>query len=226
MTRYAVPLALALVAAPAAAQQPAPPQPQPVPFVVPAQPGQPVPPQFVFPAQPPGRVPAGGGEPRVVVAKVVDGALTWKTNAVAPVNQVIEVVVQENGQPVTRRVSTTAMQPTAKQMSVPLEGVKFTDVAGKKLQPLTVELRLGEGKGVVLHNGPLAAELRAMFKEDTVFAELPGGPAGMMQPGVIQGIPAGGGLRIQPAPAPPLLELLPAQPAPAPAPPPPAPPRS
>jgi hypothetical protein len=231
MTRYAVPLLLAAFATPAAAQvvPPAPPPPPPVlqplqpaqPFVVPAQP---VPPQFIFPPQP-ARGQAASGEPRVVVAKIVDGALSWKTSGVAPVAQQVQVVVQENGQPVTRVINTTAMQQTPKQVTVPLDGVKFTDAAGKKLQPLAVENRLGEGRGVVLHNGPIAAELRGMFKDDTIFVELPGGPAAMIQPAVMPGIPAGGGLRVQPAQPAPLLDLLPAQPAPAPAPPPPAPPR-
>lgn len=198
MTRLAVPLLLAAFAAPAAAQAPADPQPprprpiplpdavpaQPgVPFVVPAQPGQPVPPQFVFPPQNTGRMVQGGGEPRVVVAKVVDGSLVWKTTQNAPGgNRVVTTTVMENGQPVTRQLIVGGGEPTTRESKVSLDGLKVTDIAGKKVRATSLEMRLGDGKGIVLHSGPVSAELRAMFKEDTLFVETgPGG--GVMMPG-------------------------------------------
>lgn len=245
MFRAVVPGLLCLLAAPAAAQPPTPKTPPPP---IPAQPVpiQPVQPQpfqpggppqtFVFPAQPARVQGGGGGEPRVVVAKVVDGALVYKSNVTAPVQRQIDVTVLENGQPVTRKQTVTMMQPTTRDVSVPLDGLKVKDSAGKKIQPLNLELRLGDGKGVVLHNGPIPDAIRAMFKDDAVFVELPPGAGQFGQPAFVQDFFQGGGpaptpapiFRVRPAPvvedpAPP-VPTVPGRPAPPPAPPPPAPP--
>ena len=125
-----------------------------------------------------------GGEPRVVVAKVVDGSLVWKTTQNAPGgNRVVTTTVMENGQPVTRQLIVGGgAEPTTRETKLSLDGLKVTDIAGKKVRATSLEMRLGDGKGIVLHTGPMAAELRAMFKEDTLFVETgPGG--GVMMPG-------------------------------------------
>jgi hypothetical protein len=204
------------------AQPPAPIQPPPPPL--PIQPAQPQPvPNFVFPAQP-NRVPGGGGnEPRVVVAKVVDGALVWKSSGPAPVTRQIDVTVLENGQPVTRKQTVTMMQNAARDVSLPLDGLKVKDAAGKKIQPLSLEIRLGEGKGVVLHSGPLPDAIRAMFKDDAVFVETPPGAGQFAQPGFApdffpQPAPT---FRVRPAP---VVEDVPLPPLGRPVPPPTAPP--
>ena len=235
MFRIVVPGLLCLLAAPAASQPPTPQPKAPLP-VLPVQPppDSPPPVTFTFPVQPNGRMPgAGGGEPRVVVAKVVDGALVYKSNAMGPVQRQLDVTVLENGQPVTRKQTVTMMQPTTRDVSVPLDGLKVKDAAGKKVAPLSLEIRLGDGKGVVLHNGPLPDAIRAMFKDDALFVELPAG-AGQFAPPMMapdffpNGAPPAT-LRVRPAP---VVEGVPVPgppparpvPAPPPAPPPPAPP--
>jgi len=216
-----VPGLLCLLAAPAAAQPP-PVLPQPV---------QPQPaPQFVFPAGQTARMPGGGGsEPRIVVARVVDGALVWKSNVSAPVTRQVDVTVLENGQPTTRKQTMTVMAHTAKDVSVPLDGLKVKDAAGKKIQPLSLELRLGDGKGVVLHTGPLPDAVRAIFKDDAVFVELAPGAGQFAQPVFAPELIPNGGpppvFRVRPAP---VVEGVPlpggVPPVPAPPPPPPPPP--
>ncbi|QDU21639.1 hypothetical protein [Urbifossiella limnaea] len=224
MIRAVVPGLLCLLAAPAAAQPPAP-QPAPPARPIPVQrlppqtlpgqalppqavPAQPLPPQaFTFPAQPAPWMPngGGGGEPRVVVAKVVDGALVYKSNTMGPVQRQLDVTVLENGQPVTRKQTVTMMQQTTKDVTLPLDGLKVKDAAGKKIQPLNLELRLGDGKGVVLHTGPLPDAIRAMFKDDAVFVETTAGAGQFAAPVFTTDFaPAGGGVpstvRIRPAP--------------------------
>lgn len=237
MFRAVVPGLLCLLAAPAAAQPPTPTPPAVPPQPVPIQPVQPQPfqpggpPQtFVFPAQPTARV-QGGGEPRVVVARVVDGALVWKSSGMGPVQRQIDVTVLENGQPVTRKQTVTMMQNTTKDVSVPLDGLKVKDAAGKKVQPLSLEIRLGDGKGIVLHNGPIPDAVRAMFKDDALFVELPLGAGQFAQPAFAPDFFPGGGpapapvFRVRPAPVPDAVPLPGPPGLPAPAPPPPAPPR-
>ncbi|MFO0800979.1 MAG: hypothetical protein U0804_26230 [Gemmataceae bacterium] len=232
MFRAVVPGLLCLLAAPAAAQPPTP-QPAPPAQRVPVQrlppqtlpgqalppqgvPAQPLPPQaFTFPAQPTARMPngGGGGEPRVVVARVVDGALVYKSNTMGPVQRQLDVTVLENGQPVTRKQTVTMMQPTTKDVTLPLDGLKLKDAAGKKIQPLSLELRLGEGKGVVLHSGPLPDAVRALFKDDAVFVETPAGAGQFGMPVYSAEFLPGGPppqapvFRVQPAP---VVEDLPA----------------
>ncbi|HEX4607044.1 MAG TPA: hypothetical protein VH092_02455 [Urbifossiella sp.] len=189
MLRSAVPAVLILaLAGPAIAQQPAPAQPVPArPAGVPAQPVpvQPLPPGqpgFTFQVQdfaiPGGRAQGGAGAPRLVVAKVNDGALVWSSQEVVPVNRQIDVPVIENGQQVIRKTVITTMQPMPKESSIPLDNLKFKDMAGKKIQPLTLEIRLGKGAGVVLYSGTLPDEIRSLLKDDAILVELPPG----MQP--------------------------------------------
>ncbi|MBN9520226.1 hypothetical protein J0H58_17140 [bacterium] len=255
MSRSAAAVLLLAVVGPAAAQQPPP--------AVPGSgPAQPVPPGRVVPtvpAQPPLAVPAqpqnfvvpqgglviqggsrgaGASAPKLVVARVNEGALVWSSTEVVPVNRQIDIPVNENGQQVIRKAMTTSMQQQTRENSIPLDGLKARDAAGKRIQPLALEIRLGKGAGVVLHTGPIADEIKAMFKSDAVFVEVPGGVGGFAQPafaapgGFVDGVtsefarpapvPGGAppqpGLRVFPAPAAP----TPAPPATRPAPPPPA----
>jgi hypothetical protein len=155
-----------------------------------------------------------------VVAKVVDGALVWNSSGVGPVTRQIDVTVLENGQPVTRKQTIAMLQQTAREVSVPLDGLKVKDVAGKKVQPLSLELQLGEGKGVVLHTGPLPDAIRTMFKDDAVFIELPPGTGQFAQPAFAPDFAPGGlipATRVRPAPPPAVpLPTTPATPLPAP----------
>ncbi len=250
MSRSAVAVLLLAVVGPAAAQQP----PPAVPGSGPAEPALPGRAVRGLPAQPPLTVPAqpqnfvvpqgglviqGGGPrgagasaPKLVVARVNEGALVWSSTEVVPMNRQIDIPVNENGQQVIRKAMTTSMQPQTRENSIPLDGLKARDAAGKRIQPLALEIRLGKGAGVVIHTGPIADEIKAMFKSDAVFVEVPGGVGGFAQPafaapgGFIDGgttfefvrpapVPSGAppqpGLRVFPAPA--------TTPAPTPAPP-------
>lgn len=232
MSRSAAVALLLAVVGPAAAQPPTPPPlpPQPVPVQPPVVgrvvPGGPAQPPLALPAQefavPQGLIIRGGGgphgagasAPKLVVARVNEGALVWSSTEVVPVNRQIDIPVNENGQTVTRKVMTTSMQPQTREQSIPLDGLKARDAAGKRIQPLALEIRLGKGAGVVLHTGPIADEIKAMFKADAVFVEVPGGVGGVSQPqqlfldaaGIHGGAtfeflnPAPGGAPPQPAP--------------------------
>ncbi len=266
MSRTAAAVVLLLgLTGPAAAQPPAPPpptRPQPAtPGRPAARPDAPPPPgwpapqpatidrTFILPQDqpvpvlPPGVVfghggpqAPGAGAPRLVVAKVVDGALVWSSTEFGPVVRQVNIPAIENGAQVVRTTNVTTMQQQTKDTSVPLEGLKIRDLAGKRIQPLTLEIRLGKGGGVVLHSGPLPNEVKALLKPDTILVEMPSNP-GMA--GATFAFPAGGGAAPTPifrtdlvAPTPagppgtpvptatPRLRVAP----PVPAPPPPAPP--
>lgn len=189
MSRSAAVALLLAVVGPAAAQPPTPPPlpPQPLPVQPPVVgrvvPGGPA--QIQEFAVPQGLIIGGGGPrgagasaPKLVVARVNEGALVWSSTEVVPVQRQIDIPVNENGQTVTRKVMTTSMQPQTREQSIPLDGLKARDAAGKRIQPLALEIRLGKGAGVVLHTGPIADEIKAMFKADAVFVEVPGGGVG------------------------------------------------
>jgi hypothetical protein len=219
-------LALAL-AGPAAAQLPPTPRPAQPPVPVQPQPIPPQPPPVVFQPTMPGRLPPANG-PRLVVAKVVDGALVWKTTEMAPVTMQMDVPVIENGEQVIRKTTVTRVQQTTKETSLPLDGLKIKDAAGRKIQPLSLEIKLGEGGGVVLHTGPIPPELRALLKDDAILVELSGGGPQFAQP-VFIGPPPGGPVPVLPGtPSPPAVRPGGLAPTPAPVPParvPPAPPQ-
>jgi hypothetical protein len=221
----AVGLLLALVV-PVSAQPPAPPPalpPQPVPPQIGPQPIRPpVVPQIVNGA--PGVITQGGttrasgaSAPRLVVAKVVDGALVYSSKEMAPATRQMDFTVIENGVPVTRKTNISTMQETAREVSVPLDGLKIRDATGKRIQPLSLEIRLGKGAGVVLHSGPLPPEVRALLKDDAILVELPPGQGGFAQPVFAQPqfLPPGAGATfdfLQPLPAVPLTRPAPAPP--------------
>jgi hypothetical protein len=196
---------LLTLAGPAAAQ---PPNPPPARQPVPVQPPPPPPvPNFVFPVGP-GR-PSAGNAPQLVVAKVVDGSLVCSTTQLAPVQRQVETTVIENGEQVRRTVTVTTLQQTTKDTSVPLDGLKVRTAGGKKIAPLTLEIQLGQGAGVVLHTGPLPPEVRALLKDDAILVEMTGGPMFAQPPVFTPVAPA-----VRPAP----VNPPPALPAPTPRP--------
>lgn len=126
------------------------------------------------PAQPPATPPAvGPAEFRVVDARADRRKLTWTEYLATTVQKEIAVEEVANGKPVLvkRVVTVTEMVPVTR--SVELKGLKATDGAGKAVDADKLSQRLKEPGPVVLVAGELSAKHRELFKDTTLFIELP-----------------------------------------------------
>lgn len=129
-------------------------------------------------AQPPGP-PAGI---RVVDAKAEKGKVRWTEMKAVPVQQNVQVTVNVNGRNETQTLTVTAMQFVGSTSEYELSKVKVTDGAGKPVAADKLAGLLKDSTPVVLVTGMRPEKHRKLFKEKTLFVELPAAEPGKPVP--------------------------------------------
>jgi hypothetical protein len=110
---------------------------------------------------------------RIVEVKVEKDKLTWMETKSVPVTRAEEVVVEKNGKKVIEKVEVTVLESIPEVRSVGLKALKATDGAGKAIAADKLAELLKEPTAVVMTSGPVPAKHRELFKEKTVFIEIP-----------------------------------------------------
>lgn len=117
--------------------------------------------------------PTLNGNFRVVEAKADNGKLTWSEIKYVPQQKVEERVVVINGMNVKQQVAVTVMIPFQQTVAFELKKLKATDGAGKAIDADKLAGLLKEEMPVVLVTGPIPEKHRTLFREKTIFIELP-----------------------------------------------------
>ncbi|MBA4067297.1 MAG: hypothetical protein C0501_27030 [Isosphaera sp.] len=126
----------------------------------------------------PGLAAAQGPDPfRVVDAEAKKDRLFWTVTEVATVAEQVAVEVEVNGVKRVEFRTVTKLVPVTTTRAVELNTVKVTDAAGKAIPADKLAERLKEPAPVVLVTGPVTDKHRALFKDTTIFVELPAAPA-------------------------------------------------
>jgi hypothetical protein len=110
---------------------------------------------------------------QVVDAKVEKDKLTWTDTKYVPEarEEAVEVVV--NGMKVVQKRVVVVTVPVAEVRSVDLKGLKATDGAGKAVTADKLSELLKESTAVVLVSGAVPEKHRKLFKDTTLFLQLP-----------------------------------------------------
>lgn len=142
------------------------------------------------------------GNFQVVEVKVNRDKLTWNETRAVPVRKVVEVTVNVNGMNVVEKREITVNEIVTFTKEIGLKTVKATDGAGKAVDAEKLAEALKDGKPVVVVSGPVAAKHRALFKDSTLFIQLPGDgpPTGVPGPGTAPVVPA-----VEPGGVPPVI---------------------
>lgn len=135
---------------------------------------------------------------RIVEVKVDKGKVTWTEMRYTPTTKEEERVVTINGMRVTQKVAVTVYIPVMETQAIELKKLKATDAAGKAIDAEKLAELLKETTPVVFVPGSVPEKHRKLFKDTTVFVELPKpeapklpGPVPVPAPPVV--IPAPGG---------------------------------
>ncbi len=110
---------------------------------------------------------------QVVDAKANKDKITWNETQAVPVQKEVVVTVNVNGMNVTEKRTVVVYEPVTITRELALKTVKVTDGTGKAVDAEKLAELLKDGKSVVLVSGPVAAKHRALFKDTTLFLELP-----------------------------------------------------
>jgi hypothetical protein len=110
---------------------------------------------------------------RVVEAKADGGKVIWSEIKFVPQVKEEERVVVINGMNVTQKVAVTVFVPVQETIGFELKKLKATDGTGKAIAADKLAELLKESTPVVIVSGPVPEKHRALFKEKTVFLELP-----------------------------------------------------
>ena len=124
----------------------------------------------------PARAPAQFDAPgsfRVVEAKADKGKLAWEEVRYVPTTREEERVVVVNGMNVKQKVAVTVVVPVLETRGYELKTLKATDGAGKAIDAEKLAELLKEKTPVVVVSGPVPEKHRKLFKDTTVFVELP-----------------------------------------------------
>ena len=146
-------------------------------------------------------VSAQPGTFQVVDASVVKGKVQWLETQFVPVTKEVAVTVNINGKNVIEKRTVTVYETRTITREVDLKGAKVTDGAGKAVEADKVAELLKDKAPVVLVTGAVAEKHRKLFKETTVFVELPA--PGPVAPGIVVPVPAPPVPPVPPVPLPP-----------------------
>jgi hypothetical protein len=113
---------------------------------------------------------------RIIDARVASGKLEWEEARTVAVPVVKQVQVVENGMVVVKNAVFMELVTVADKQAIEVKDLKATDVAGKAVAADTLADLLKEKTPVVLMTGPLPVKHRGLFKDKTVFVELPPPP--------------------------------------------------
>lgn len=127
----------------------------------------------------PGLAAAQGPDPfRVVDAEAKKDRFFWTEGRAVPVTETVAVEVEVNGQKRVETRTVTRLVPETITRAADLNTLRVTDAAGKPIPADKIADRLKDATPVVLTTGPVPDKHRALFKDTTVFVELPAaGPA-------------------------------------------------
>lgn len=139
------------------------------------------------------------GEFQVIDVKANNGKITWNSVRAVPVRKVVEVTVNVNGMNVVEKREIVVNEFVTYASELALNKVKVTNGAGKAVDADKAAELLKGGGAVVLVSGPVAAKHRALFKETTLFIEMPVDLPPKGGPGTAPVVPA-----VEPLPAPPV----------------------
>jgi hypothetical protein len=143
-----------------------------------------------LPAQPPGPAPDPLAGIRVVEAKAEKGKIRWTEMKTVPVQQNVQVTVNVNGRNETQTRTVTVIQVVPLTREYDLSKVKVTDGAGKAVPADKVGELLKDATPVVLVTGTLPEKHRALFKEKTLFVEVPAPEPNKLVPAPAPAVPA------------------------------------
>ncbi len=135
------------------------------------------------------------GSLRIVDAKVDDDKLQWTDCKAVSVQKMIAVEVEKNGKRVIETRTVTENVMVSFVTAAELKTVKATNAAGKAISADKLAELLRDETPIVLTTGPVSEKQRALFKDKTLFVELPPPP----QPKPPQPKPAGGPVPVPPA---------------------------
>jgi hypothetical protein len=116
--------------------------------------------------------PAPGGY-QIIDLKANNGKLMWNSVKAVPVQKEVEVTVNVDGKLVVEKRTVVVYEYVTYASEVALNKVKVTNGAGKAVDAEKAAELLKDGGAVVLVSGPVAAKHRALFKDTTLFIELP-----------------------------------------------------
>ncbi len=113
--------------------------------------------------------------------KVEKDKLTWTETQMVPVAKEVAVTVVVNGVEKLEKRTVIAYETVAITRATALKDVKATDAAGKAIDAEKLAELLKETTAAVVTTGSLSEKHRALFKDKTVFVELPA-PKGLVPP--------------------------------------------
>lgn len=119
----------------------------------------------------PGRAPAQSL--RVVDAKIEKGNVTWTETKTVQVARQVQMLVNINGMAVPQTQTVVVNEQHRVSPEIPLKGLTATDASGKVIPADALAVLLKEETPVVLVTGTIPKEHRALFKDKTVFVEVP-----------------------------------------------------
>jgi hypothetical protein len=119
---------------------------------------------------------------QIVDAKIDGERLLWSEEQIVYVARQVEVVVMVNGMMVTEK--RTEMVPELRTITkaAAVKELKASDAAGKAIDADKLAELLKEKAPVILVTGPVAEKHRALFKDKTVFIQLPAPKAPVLPP--------------------------------------------
>jgi hypothetical protein len=117
-------------------------------------------------AQPPGSF-------RFAELKADGGKVAWTETTYQTVQKQITVTVNRNGMNVNETQTVTEMVPLSVQRSVEVAKLKVTNGAGKAVDTEALAKLLKEPTAVVIVAAPPGEKQRKLFKETTLFVQLP-----------------------------------------------------
>jgi hypothetical protein len=110
---------------------------------------------------------------QIVEARVENGLYIWTNVQMNPVVEEVAVEVVVDGKTVTEKRTVISFKLAHTEMRDKLSDVKATDTAGKEIPAEKLAQLLKVPRDVVRLLGPLSANHRSLFKDSTIFIELP-----------------------------------------------------
>jgi 3-oxoacyl-ACP reductase-like protein len=110
---------------------------------------------------------------RIVEAKVERDHVQWTDCKIVPVQKTVAVEVEKNGMKMIEMRTVTVNEKVSVVVAFDLKTVKATDAAGKAIAADKLAGLLKETPTVVVTTEPITEKHRALFKDKTVFLELP-----------------------------------------------------
>jgi hypothetical protein len=113
------------------------------------------------------------GTLQVVDAKIDGRRLLWDETVLVPVQREVEVAVVIDGKTVIQKRTEIVPQVTLITKEAEVKTLKVTDATGKAIDADKLAELLKEKTPVVFVTGSVPEKHRALFKDKTLFVELP-----------------------------------------------------